>query len=108
MPKQSEKITDNNKKNIHINEKFSIKDIDILPFSIPHDAANPCGYSLTQENKKISIATDIGHMTNNIIKQIEGSQFVLLEANYDKEILKYTKYPFKLKSRIAGPTRSFI
>ena len=43
-------------------------------------------------------------INNNIIKHIDGSEFILLEANYDPEILKYTKYPFKLKSRIAGPT----
>ena len=103
MPKQSEKIADNNKKNISIDEKFSIGDIDILPFSIPHDAANPCGYTLFSDNKKISIATDIGHMNNDIVKHIDGSEFILLESNYDPEILKYTKYPFKLKSRIAGP-----
>ncbi len=104
MPKQSEKISDHNKKNINIDEKFAIGDIEILPFSIPHDAANPCGYTLFSDHKKISIATDIGHMTNPIIKHIEGSEFLLLEANYDPEILKFTKYPFKLKNRIAGPT----
>ena len=103
MPKQSEKIANNNKKNISIDEKFSIGNIDILPFSIPHDAANPCGYTLFSDNKKISIATDIGHMNNDIVKHIDGSEFILLESNYDPEILKYTKYPFKLKSRIAGP-----
>lgn len=104
MPKQSEKIADSNKKNINIDEKFSVGDIDILPFSIPHDAANPCGYTLFSDNKKISIATDIGHMNNDILKHIDGSEFILLESNYDPEVLKYTKYPFKLKSRIAGPT----
>ena len=104
MPKQSDKISDINKKNISIDEKFSIGDIDIVPFEIPHDAADPCGYTLFSNNKKISIATDIGHMNNNIVKHIDGSEFILLEANYDPEVLKYTKYPFKLKSRIAGPT----
>ena len=104
MPKQSEKILDNNKKSIKMNEKFSIGDIDILPFSIPHDAADPCGFNIFSDNKKISIATDIGHMNNDILKHIDGSKFILLEANYDPEVLKYTKYPFKLKSRIAGPT----
>ncbi len=104
MPKQSEKILDSNKKSIKLNEKFSIGDIDILPFSIPHDAADPCGFNIFSDNKKISIATDIGHMNNDILKHIDGCKFILLEANYDPEVLKYTKYPFKLKSRIAGPT----
>lgn len=104
MPKQCEKISNANRNNINIDEKFCIGDIDIIPFSIPHDAANPCGFSLFSDGKKISIATDIGHMTGKILKHIEGSEFVLLESNYDAEVLKYTKYPLKLKSRIAGPT----
>lgn len=103
MPKQTEKILDSNKKKINIDEQFSIGDVDIVPFSIPHDAANPCGYSIFSDNKKISIATDIGHMNNSILKHIDGSEFILLESNYDSEVLKYTKYPFKLKERIAGP-----
>ena len=104
MPKQTEKITDKNKYNINIDEKFSIGDIEILPFKIPHDAADPCGFTLFSNNKKISIATDVGHMTNDILKHIDGSEFILLEANYDSNVLKYTKYPFKLKERIAGPS----
>ena len=104
MSKQSEKISEKNKKNINIDEKFSIGDIEILPFAIPHDAVGPCGYTLFTNNKKISIATDIGHMDNNILKHIDGSDFILLEANYDPEVLKCSRYPFSLKSRIAGPT----
>ncbi len=104
MPKQCEKISSNNQKNINIDESFYVGDINILPFSIPHDAANPCGYNIFSDNKKISIATDIGHMTNDILNHIDGSEFLLLESNYDTEVLKYTKYPAKLKSRIAGPT----
>ena len=42
-------------------------------------------------------------MTNEILKQLEGSKFVLLESNYDTEVLKLSKYPFSLKQRIAGP-----
>ena len=42
-------------------------------------------------------------MTNEILKQLEGSKFILLESNYDTEVLKYSKYPFTLKKRIAGP-----
>ena len=43
-------------------------------------------------------------MDNTILKHIDGSDFILLESNYDPEVLKCTKYPFSLKSRIAGPT----
>ncbi len=43
-------------------------------------------------------------MTNNILKSLEGSLFLMLEANYDPEVLRCSSYPFSLKSRIAGPT----
>ena len=107
MPKQKEKIPEKNIKQFKIEEKFEIGNMQIKPFSIPHDAANPCGFNIFSENKKISIATDIGHMTNGIIKNLEDSIFVLLESNYDPEVLKFSRYPYPLKSRIAGPTRTF-
>ena len=108
MPKQRDKIADKNIKKFKVAEKFSIGDLDINPFSIPHDAANPCGFTILNDDKKISIATDIGHMTNDILKNLEESVFIMLESNYDPEVLKCSPYPFSLKSRIAGPTRTFV
>ncbi len=104
MSKQKDKIADKNIKIFHVNENFEIGDLKIHPFSIPHDAANPCGFNIFNNNKKISIATDIGHMTNNVLKHLEESLFIMLESNYDPEVLRCSPYPFSLKSRIAGPT----
>lgn len=104
MPKQKDKISEKNIKTFKVTEKFAIGDLNINPFSIPHDAANPCGFNIFKDDKKISIATDIGHMTNDILKNLEESLFIMLEANYDPEVLKCSAYPFTLKSRIAGPT----
>lgn len=104
MPKQKEKILEKNINIFKIEEKFEIGDLKIKPFSIPHDAANPCGFNIFKDNKKISIATDIGHMTNGVIKNLEDSIFIMLESNYDPEVLKYSRYPYILKTRIAGPT----
>ena len=103
MPKQTDKISSENIKRFNTKERFSIKDIEVSPFSIPHDAANPCGFNIFNKSDKISIATDIGHMTSEILKQLENSQFILLESNYDTEVLKCSKYPYLLKKRIAGP-----
>ena len=103
MPKQTDKISTENIKKFKVSEKFEINDIEITPFSIPHDAVNPCGFSISNNSEKLSIATDIGHMTNDILKQLEDSKFILLESNYDTEVLKYSKYPYLLKKRIAGP-----
>ena len=85
------------------NKKFKIQDLEIVPFNIPHDAANPCGFNIFHDNKKISIATDIGHMDNTLISKLKDSSFLLLEANYDPDILKYSRYPFQLKQRILSP-----
>lgn len=104
MPKQRDKLSDKNIKKFNVNEKFEIGDLIINPFSIPHDAANPCGFNIYNNKRKISIATDIGHMTNDIINNLEESLFIMLEANYDPEVLRCSSYPFPLKSRIAGPT----
>ena len=104
MPKQKDKIASKNIKTFKIADKFSIGDLEIKPFCIPHDAANPCGFNSWKENKKISIATDIGQMTNSILKELEESLFILLEANYDPDVLRCSSYPFPLKNRIAGPT----
>ena len=107
IPKQKEKIPEKNINKIKIEEKFEIGDIQIKSFSIPHDAANPCGFNIFKDNKKISIATDIGHMTNGILKNLQDSIFILLESNYDPEVLKFSRYPYPVKARIAGPNRSF-
>ena len=103
---QRDKINCDNHKSIVINEKFNIGDIEVLPFSIPHDAVNPCGFNIFNDGKKISIATDLGHMTDNIMKNLEHSSFVLLESNYEPEVLKFSRYPYVLKKRIDGPNRT--
>lgn len=101
--KQTDKIDEKNIKKFTTEENFEIGDLKIHPFKIPHDAINPCGFNIIHNDKKISVATDIGHMTSNIVHKLEDSSFVLLEANYDPEILKCSPYPYLLKQRIAGP-----
>lgn len=104
MQEQVAKISNNNINTFKVADKFEIGDLSISSFSISHDAANPCGFNFFKDNKKISIATDIGTMDNKTIKQLEDSIFILLEANYDPDILRCSPYPYLLKRRIAGPT----
>ena len=59
-------------------------------------------HQIKNGNNKISIATDLGHITPEIINNLKDSSFVLLEANYDPEILKFSRYPYYLKQRISG------
>lgn len=103
MPEQSKKISDEFKKVFESDSDFEINDLKIHAFSIPHDAADPCGFNFFYKGKKISIATDIGHINANILENLSKSQFALLESNYDPNILRYSKYPYSLKQRISGP-----
>lgn len=61
------------------------------------------GFNIYNNKSKLTIATDLGHMDNNLINNMKGSSFILLESNYDPEILKCSRYPFILKQRISGP-----
>lgn len=103
MPEQASKIADENKKFFVPNNDFQIGDLIISPFKIPHDAANPCGFNITNNHKKISIATDLGHVTEDLVHNLEKSAFALIESNYDLNTLKCSNYPYLLKKRIAGP-----
>ena len=102
MPSQREKINIENIK-LFTFDDFKIGDIKIKAFPIPHDAANPCGFNLYKGKKKMSLVTDIGHINKDIIANLENSSFVLLESNYEPEVLKCSPYPYLLKERIKGP-----
>lgn len=84
------------------NETFNLGDFTISPFAIPHDAIDPCAFNIFGDDKKITVATDIGHITDDIYSKIYGSDVLLLEANYDLNTLNYGHYPYFLKKRIAS------
>lgn len=77
--------------------------LEIFPFPTPHDAADPCGFNISDGIKKITIATDLGNITPEILKYMKDTSFLMLESNYDSEVLKFSSYPYSLKRRIAGP-----
>lgn len=88
----------------HINADipFAVGDIEITPFEIPHDAAEPCGFTFTDGFTKAALATDIGEMSKNILSRLYGSKQIILESNHDIDMLRYGDYPFPLKQRILG------
>lgn len=87
--------------NIRIVEnEFTIRDMEITSFRVPHDAVACRGYTIAQGGKKISIATDIGVFTEEIRRNIIHSDLVLLESNHDVEMLKFGPYPYDLKRRV--------
>ena len=81
---------------------FEIGDITVTPFPIPHDACEPVGYSFSTAGKKITVATDIGHINLNLLNCFQDSDLLMLESNHDLEMLNAGPYPWNLKRRIAG------
>jgi len=96
------KVASNNRRIFTNNMDFYMDDINVQPYEIPHDAADPVGFSLYFQNKKISITTDLGHTNSKIIKTVMDSDLVILEANHDLDMLKAGPYPMYLKKRILG------
>jgi len=83
--------------------QFTIKDLLVTPFSVPHDALDPVGFTLeSSDDQKIGIVTDIGSVTSLVKERLKHSNILLIEFNHDSEILLYSHYPWDLKQRIKG------
>lgn len=81
---------------------FMFNDLEIIPFSVPHDAIDPVGFTINDGHKKLGIATDIGSVTGLVVQRLKCCNILVLESNHDTEILLYSKYPWQLKQRIKG------
>ena len=81
---------------------FSLGGLEIVPFSTPHDAAGSMGFTFSDGKHRGTVATDIGHITEEIADAVRGTDFVLLETNYEEDWLLEGPYPYPLKQRILG------
>ncbi len=95
-------IARHNRKIVYSGENCILNDICIRPFAIPHDAAEPVGYNIFADDIKMTLATDLGHVTDDLKENISDSSILLLEANHDLEMLRNGPYPVMLKKRILG------
>ena len=80
---------------------FRIAGVQIMPFSIPHDAADPVGYRITG-TRQVTTCTDLGFVTSSVQAALDGTDVLVLEANHDPAVLKEGRYPWPLKRRILG------
>lgn len=96
------KIKEHNIKVMDRRSNISINDIDIKSFIIPHDAASPVGYTINLGGKQVSVATDFGTFTREIYDNIKDSEAILIESNYNPQMLDMGPYPYNLKLRIKG------
>ncbi len=81
---------------------FSIGDLTVHPFSVPHDAYEPVGFIISSGHASIGIATDLGTVTPLITERLGRCHAVILEANHDLEMLQQSRRPWSLKQRIMG------
>lgn len=85
------------------NQTFSIhKQVAVTPFAISHDAADPVGFRIEAEGKRLVVATDLGLVTQGVLHHLRGADALIIEANHDKYMLEQGPYPLYLKRRIAG------
>jgi phosphoribosyl 1,2-cyclic phosphodiesterase len=84
----------------HSGTRFSIGDIAITPFTIPHDAADPCGFVFESEGIRMALATDLGYMPPNVKSALKRIDVLLLESNHDLEMLRDGPYPWSVKQRV--------
>lgn len=81
---------------------IAVKDVSILPFAVPHDAAEPCQFLFSDGDIRVGLLTDTGMITPHIIEQLSGCHALLLECNHDTQMLQQGEYPLSLKQRVGG------
>lgn len=75
--------------------------MQVTPFPTPHDSAESLGFRITtQDHREFALATDLGELTNCVKDHLLGAEFVVVESNHDKEMLRSGPYPYYLKRRI--------
>jgi phosphoribosyl 1,2-cyclic phosphodiesterase len=81
---------------------IQINDLTIHPFSVSHDANDPVAYTVSFEQKKAGVVTDLGFYNDYIVDNMKGCDSLIVEANHDINLLQVGSYPYYLKQRILG------
>lgn len=84
------------------NQPIQLMDVSIEPFAVQHDAVNPVGLVMRSGDYSIAYCTDLGVVTESVRSACCGVRAIIIEANHDEELLKYSDYPWALKQRIAS------
>jgi phosphoribosyl 1,2-cyclic phosphodiesterase len=85
---------------IYVKQKFHLAGFDIEAFPVCHDAPETIGFHICAGEKKITIATDLGHICQTSAPYIKAANLLVIESNYDEQMLMNGNYPHYLKSRI--------
>jgi phosphoribosyl 1,2-cyclic phosphodiesterase len=83
-------------------EPVDIGDLRLVPYTVPHDAAEPLQLRCEDGARALGILTDVGASTPHLVAHLQGCRALLLECNHDRELLAQSRYPASLKARIGG------
>lgn len=89
---------------IQAGQHFTIGDIDVHAFQIPHDAADPIGFTFRTKGTKMALVTDLGYMPELVKVHLRDADCLLLESNHDLDMLKVGPYPWVVKQRVLSRT----
>lgn len=83
---------------------FNVGGLEVTAFSVPHDAADPVGFTIRESRTSLAVLTDLGHVNSSVVHHISGVSCLFVEANHDEKLLHAdTKRPFSVKQRILSP-----
>lgn len=80
--------------------RFQIGEISVMPFTIPHDAIDPVGFTFSAEGVKVGICTDLGYVPASVRDHLRGCHVLMMESNHDVELLRGGPYPWSVKQRV--------
>ena len=90
------------KRSIEMGTTIVIADFAISSFPISHDATESLGYTIEYNNLRFTLATDLGYICENAAAHIRQANYLVIESNFDSEMLQNSRYPLFLRERIAG------
>jgi len=96
------KIAPENRQVFQTDEAFYLDLLQVEAFHVHHDALEPNGYNFHYKDKKITLMTDTGYVSEEMERRIKGADLYLVESNHDPEMLRMGSYPWPLKQRIKG------
>ena len=103
LPESSQKRLDH-VEHIRAGHRFVVGDIEVSPFSIPHDAVDPLGFTFRANGLKVAIVTDLGYLPELVKYHLREADCLMLESNHDLEMLKVGPYPWHIKQRVMSRT----
>lgn len=104
LPESTAKKFSGRVEHFRAGERFTVGDLEITPFAVPHDAADPVGFTVRANGVKVAIVTDLGYLPELVKQHLREADCLILESNHDLDMLKVGPYPWFVKQRVMSRT----